>query len=363
MAKINKFGTFGGVFTPSILTILGVIMYLRLPMIVGAAGLWSTLGIILIAHIISITTGLSVSSIATDKKVAAGGTYYMISRSLGLPLGGTLGLALFVGLSFSVSLYLIGFAESFLSYWELDASINMIRIAGTIVLLTVTAITLISTSLAIKTQYFIMAAIVLSLFSILLGKHELTPVVASAATEPFSTALPFMLLFGIFFPAVTGFEAGVSMSGDLADPKRSIPQGSVMAIVTGVVVYIGLTLFFSFTVSREALFNDPQVLLKISLVPELVIAGIWGATLSSALGSILGAPRILQATAVDKITPRFFSKGVGDANEPRNALFATFFIAECGILIGDLDIIARVVTIHERERQSFGLAERGELFG
>jgi hypothetical protein len=90
MAKINKFGTFGGVFTPSILTILGVIMYLRLPMIVGAAGLWSTLGIILIAHIISITTGLSVSSIATDKKVAAGGTYYMISRSLGLPLGGTL---------------------------------------------------------------------------------------------------------------------------------------------------------------------------------------------------------------------------------------------------------------------------------
>jgi amino acid transporter len=149
MAKVSKFGTFGGVFTPSILTILGVIMYLRLPMIVGEAGLWATIGIIVIAHIISVTTGLSVSSIATDKKVAAGGTYYMISRSLGLPIGGTLGLALFVGLSFSVSLYLIGFAESFLSYWEYEVSINSIRLAGTIILIVVTTITFISTSFAI----------------------------------------------------------------------------------------------------------------------------------------------------------------------------------------------------------------------
>jgi amino acid transporter len=166
MAKQNKFGTFGGVFVPSILTILGVIMYLRLPMIVGQAGLWATIGIIVVAHIISVTTGLSVSSIATDKKVEAGGTYYMISRSLGLPIGGTLGLALFIGLSFSVSLYLIGFSESFLAYWGFDVTKYNIRIAGTLILLAVTTITFISTSLAIKTQYFIMAAIVLSLASV-----------------------------------------------------------------------------------------------------------------------------------------------------------------------------------------------------
>jgi len=110
MVKVKKFGTFSGVFTPSILTILGVIMYLRFPTIIGQAGLWAAIGIIAVAHVISISTGLSVSSIATDKKVKAGGTYYIISRSLGLPIGGTLGLALFVGLSFSVSLYLIGFA-------------------------------------------------------------------------------------------------------------------------------------------------------------------------------------------------------------------------------------------------------------
>ncbi|NJN27322.1 MAG: amino acid permease [Cyclobacteriaceae bacterium] len=343
MASSNKFGTFGGVFTPSILTILGVIMYLRLPTIVGQAGLWATLGIVIVAHVISLTTGLSVSSIATDKKVKAGGTYFMISRSLGLPIGGTLGLALFVGLSFSVSLYVIGFAESFLAYWNFEVNKENIRIAGSAILVLVTTITLISTSLAIKTQYFIMAAIALSLVSVLVGKHDYVPV--QELTDTATTVVPLMVLFGIFFPAVTGFEAGVSMSGDLKDPKKSIPTGSIAAILVGLLVYIGLTFFFARTVNADLLANDKEVLLKISWIPELVVAGIWGATLSSALGSILGAPRILQATAVDGISHRIFSRGAGKANEPRNALLLTFVIAEAGILIGELDVIARVVSI------------------
>ena len=345
MTKVQKFGTFGGVFTPSILTILGVIMYLRLPMIVGQAGLWVTVAIILLAHLISVTTGLSISAIATDKKVEAGGTYYMISRSLGLPIGGTLGLALFVGLSLSVSLYLIGFSESFLSYLGYEVTINSIRIAGTITLIAVTTITIISTSLAIKAQYIIMATIVLSLLSIFMGDHQFGPPVGQTVGSSSSNLIPFMVLFGIFFPAVTGFEAGVSMSGDLKNPKGSIPLGSITAIIVGLLVYLGLAVFFASTVHAEILSNDPQVLLKISWLPGLVIAGIWGATLSSALGSILGAPRILQATAVDKITPRFFARGVGLSNEPRNALILTFLIAEAGILIGDLNVIARIVSI------------------
>ncbi len=343
MAKAKKFGTFSGVFTPSILTILGVIMYLRFPAIIGQAGLINTIGIIVIAHIISITTSLSVASLSTDKPVQNGGTYFMISRSLGLPIGGTLGLALFVGLSFSVSLYLIGFAESFLQYWGMEVDINTIRITGSIVLLAVTTITFISTSLAIKSQYFIMAAIVLSLFSIFFGKHDFKPEAIHLA--PLATAAPFMVLFGIFFPAVTGFEAGVSMSGDLKDPRKSLPTGAMLAVGVGFIVYIGLALFYSFTVDANALVNDPQILFKISLVPALVIAGIWGATLSSALGSILGAPRILQAIAMDKIVPFFFAKGTGKTNEPRNALLLAFVIAEAGILVGKLDVIARVVSM------------------
>ncbi len=343
MAQAKKFGTFSGVFTPSILTILGVIMYMRLPWIVGNAGMWSTIGIVLVAHIISITTGLSVSSIATDKKVKAGGTYYMISRSLGLPIGGTLGLALAVGLAFSVSLYLIGFSESFLGYWEFEITKNNIRIAGSIALLLVTIVTFISTELALKSQFFILGAILLSLFSIFLGSHDLTP--AEPLINSIPDAAPWMLMFGIFFPAVTGFEAGVSMSGDLEDPKKSIPSGSIAAIAVGLVVYIGLTIYFAFTVSSDDLINNPKVLLEIAFWPPAVIAGIWCATISSALGSILSSPRILQAAAADRIAPKFFAKGHGKSNEPRNALLMTFVIAEAGILVGELDIIARVVSM------------------
>ena len=343
MAKAKKFGAFGGVFTPSILTILGVIMYLRLPWIIGQAGLWATLGIILVAHIISLSTGLSVSSVATDKQVGTGGSYFIISRSLGLSIGGTLGLALFVGLSFSVSLYLIGFAETFLSYFGFEVSLYTIRIAGSVILFLVALVTFISTSLAIKTQYLIMTAMVLSLLSVFLGNHEFVP--GEPLLQGMSGSLPWIALFAIFFPAVTGFEAGVSMSGDLKDARKDIPFGTISAILVGLVVYIGLTFFFSYTVDRDTLVNDPNVLFNISWVPQLVIAGILGATLSSALGSILGAPRILQAVAIDRIIPRIFAKGFGPSNEPRNPLFLTYMIAQAGILIGELNVIARVVTI------------------
>jgi len=340
--KGNKFGAFKGVFTPSILTILGVIMYLRLPWIVGEAGLLVTLSIIFVAHLISGTTGLSVASIATDKRVETGGTYFMISRSLGLPIGGTLGLALFVGLSFSVSLYLIGFSETFLTALGFEVSLNNIRLTGAIVLLAVTILTFLSTSLALKTQFIILAVMVLSLLSIFLGRHEFSPESTLIGTA--TNAVPWIVLFAVFFPAVTGFEAGVSMSGDLKDPKKSIPVGTITAILVGLIVYTGLAFFLSSTVSRDML-KDPSVLYRISWFSPLVVAGIWGATLSSALGSILGAPRILQATAIDKITPRFFAKGFGASNEPRNALLLTFLIAFAGIMIGDLNAIARIVTI------------------
>ena len=343
MAKAKKFGAFGGVFTPSILTLLGVIMYLRLPWIVGQAGLLATLGIIFVAHIISTSTGLSVASIATDKKVETGGTYYIISRSLGLPIGGTLGWALFVGLSFSVSLYLIGFAEVFLGYFGFEVNLTTIRIAGSAILLLVTILTFISTSLAIKTQYIILTIMALSLFSVFFGKHDFPPV--ASQLEGIPSALPWITLFAIFFPAVTGFEAGVSMSGDLKDARKDIPLGTIAAILVGLAVYIALAVFLSYTVDSTLLVNDTNVLYKISWIPQLVIAGILGATLSSALGSIMGAPRIMQAVAKDGISPFFFSKGFGVSNEPRNALLLTFVIAQTGILIGDLNTIARIVTI------------------
>ena len=350
-APAQKFGAFGGVFTPSILTILGVIMYLRLPWVVGEAGLYNTLGIIIVAHLISVTTGLSISSIATDKRVGAGGPYYILSRSLGLPLGGTIGMALFIGLSFSISLYIIGFSESFLvfltNYIDIDpTSRQSIQICGTATIVLLTIITFISTSLAIKTQYIILALIVLSLVSIFLGSSAPPP-------EPHLTApadgTPLPEIFAIFFPAVTGFTAGVNMSGDLKDPKKAIPSGTIAAIAIGLVVYVGLAIFLAYRIApgseTTGLRGDRSILENASLIGPAVIGGIWGATLSSALGSILGAPRILQSMAGDGVAFRFFAKGTGPTNEPRRALLLAFLVGEAGILIGELDLIARVVSM------------------
>lgn len=357
MSQPKKFGTFGGVFTPSILTILGVIMYLRMGWVVGNAGLWGTVLIILVAHVISVSTGLSVSSIATDKKVGAGGVYYVLSRSLGLPIGGALGMTLFVATAMSIALYMVGFAEilnQVLGYGfeEVNGELkpaegftNAVRISATIGLIGLTVIAFISTSIAIKTQFIIFGLIILSLVSIFFGSGSLATPLAEGAVVADSAG--FAEVFAVFFPAVTGFTAGVAMSGDLKDPKKSIPYGTMIAIATGLVIYLGLALFiyFSSDGDLQLLRGNDNYLFQVALIGSFVLLGVWGATLSSALGGILGGPRILQAMSVDQITPKVFAKGVGADNEPRNALILTVIIAEAGILIGELNVIAEVVSM------------------
>ncbi|MDV7187593.1 amino acid permease [Lutibacter sp. TH_r2] len=343
MSTGKKFGTFAGVFTPSILTILGVIMYMRLGWVVGNAGLIGAIIIIVLAHVIAVSTGLSISSVATDKKIGAGGVYYVLSRSMGVPIGGSIGIALYIGTAFSIALYLIGFAESFNGYFGLEISINELRLTGSIALVVLTSLALISTSVAIKTQFFILAAIVLSLISVFFGNSSFEPeTVKMVASE---NAIPLEVVFAIFFPAVTGFTAGIAMSGDLEDPKNSIPKGTLLAIGVGLIIYLTLAVFLAYNVNSETLKTDYNILMKIALFAPAVLAGIWGATLSSALGGILGGPRILQAMSVDKVTPKIFRKGKGANNEPVNALLLVFIIAEAGILIGELDVIARIVSM------------------
>ncbi len=343
MSATKKFGTFAGVFTPSILTILGVIMYMRLGWVVGNSGLFGTIAIIFIAHVIAVTTGLSVSSVATDKKIGAGGIYYVLSRSMGIPIGGSIGIAIFVGTAFSISLYLIGFSESFNEYFDLGMTINDFRVTASFALLSLTILALISTSVALKAQFFILAAIILSIVSIFLGTTEFAP--ESVNLVPSENSVPLEVVFAIFFPAVTGFTAGIAMSGDLKDSKKSIPMGTLMAIGVGLLVYLSLAIFLAFAVDPELLKTDYNILMKIALFAPAVVAGIWGATLSSAIGGILGGPRILQAMSQDLVTPKIFGKGKGNNNEPVNALLLVFVIAEIGILIGELDVIARLVSM------------------
>ena len=341
-----KFGAFKGVFLPSLLTILGAIMYLRFGWVVGHAGLFGTLAIVLLAHLVSYTTGLSICSIATNRTVKAGGVYYMISRSLGLPIGAALGITLFFAMSFSISLYVLGFTESFLSVLGVyEPTIFQIRLVGTITCTLLTALTFISTDLALKVQFVVLAAIILSLLSLFTGHSDTPPASGMSHLWFQRDSASFETVFAVFFPAVTGFTAGVAMSGDLKDPRRAIPRGTIAAITAGLAIYIAISIFFAHTVDAEVLRSDYMVWTRVARFAPLVIAGIFAATLSSAIGSLLGAPRYLQALAQDGVVPRFLGKGYGPSNEPRIGIIAAFIVAQCGIMVGELDFIARIVTM------------------
>ena len=343
-ASSAKFGAFKGVFTPSILTILGVIMYLRFGWVIGHGGLFGAMLVVLLAHVISLATGMSIVSIATNRQIGTGGDYYMISRSLGLPIGGAIGLTLFFALGLSTSLYLIGFSESFLGAFGFADDLLGRRLVGTIACVTITAITFKSTSLALRIQYVVLAAIALSLVSLFAGTSN-APMTGPVQLWFTESSEPFEVLFAVFFPAVTGFTAGVAMSGDLKDPRKAIPRGTMAAILFGMAVYLVIPVFLAFAVDPEVLRTEKLVWNRVALVPALVVAGVFAATLSSALGSIMGAPRYLQALALDGVVPGFLGKGHGPLNEPRIGTLVTFVVAEAGILIGELDVVARITTM------------------
>ena len=336
-------GTFGGVYTPSILTILGVIMYLRFGWVVGNVGLIGTLLIVTLSTAITFLTSLSISAIATDKVVRAGGAYYMISRSLGIESGGAVGIPLYFAQAISVALYTIGFAESVV---ETFPQLNQQLVALiTTVLVAILAIK--SASIAIKIQYFIMAAIALSLLSLLLGKPlEATEIEMWGAPDRFSE--PFWTVFAVFFPAVTGIMAGVNMSGDLRDSRRSIPMGTLAAVGTGYVIYMALPVVLAMRADAKTLIAEPLIMQQIALWGPAILLGVWGATLSSAIGSILGAPRVLQALARDGILPRwlrFLGKGSSSEDEPQIATVVTLGFVLIAVAVGELNLIAPVLSM------------------
>ncbi len=334
--------TFGGVFTPSLLTILGVIMYLRFGWVVGNVGLVGTLIIVTLATSITFLTALSIAAIATDQRVRTGGAYYMISRSLGIETGGAVGIPLYLAQALSVALYTVGFAEAVVGAFPVvDA-----RTVGLITTVAVAVLALVSARAAIRSQYVIMAAIALSLVSLFLGQ-PLEPGVAPAPGVVPDPA-PFWTVFAVFFPAVTGIMAGVNMSGDLEDPGRSIPTGTFAAVGVGYLIYMALPVLLSTRVDTATLLTDPLVMRRISIWGDAILLGVWGATLSSAVGSILGAPRVLQALARDGVLPRrlqWLGNGVGADDTPRAGTVVTLVLALGAVWVGDLNLIAPVLTM------------------
>lgn len=338
-----KLGTFGGVYTPSLLTILGVIMYLRFGWVVGNVGLIGTLIIVTLATSITFLTSLSICAIATDQVVRAGGAYYMISRSLGIETGGAVGLPLYFAQAFSVALYTLGFAESIT---ETFPQLNQ-QVIAVVTTIAVAALALQSAQIAIRAQYFIMAAIALSLLSLLLGSS-----IEPTSIEPFGASPArsesFWVVFAVFFPAVTGIMAGVNLSGDLKDPSRSLPIGTLAAVGTGYLIYMVMPIILAGRADAATLIEDPLIMRRMALWGDAILLGVWGATLSSAIGSILGAPRVLQALARDGILPnqlRWMGKGSGSTDEPRLGTWFTLGIALAVVSLGSLNLIAPILTM------------------
>ncbi len=336
----RRLGTFGGVFVPNVLTILGVIMFLRTGWVVGNAGLRSALLILLIANAITFLTALSLAAVATNTKVGVGGAYFLISRSLGLEVGGSVGVPLYFAQAISVAFYLVGFSES------LQAIVPGVdvRLAATVSLGVFFVVAWVGASFAVKAQYLILVLLTLSLVSFFSGY---TPVAQPEENwaPAYGAGHTIWSVFAIFFPAVTGIMSGVSMSGDLRNPSVSIPRGTIAAVLLTFVIYAAQMGWLSLNVSRDALLTDSLVMQQIARVPALILAGLWAASLSSGLASLVAAPRTLQALSLDRVTPRWFAKRVGASAEPRVALIATALIAEASILIGDLNLIAPIITM------------------
>lgn len=353
--EFKGFGTFGGVFTPCTLTILGVIMFRRFGYVVGNSGLLWALLILLSAKVITTLTTFSLSAVATNTKVKGGGAYFLISRSLGAEFGGAIGIVFFLAQAISVSMYVIGFAEVVDELNNFDG--HSVKIVALLTNVVVFICVYIGAGWTIKVQYFILATLVLSLVSFFLGgfnefqwshfNENLGSHYLNTVQDGVHTKESLFTMFALFFPAVTGIMAGANMSGDLKNPSRSIPSGTLWSIVVTAIVYAVMALFIAGCRPADTLISNFSVIGDISKWPILITAGVFAATISSALGSMMGAPRILQALAKDKIFPRLklFSAGSGANNEPRRAVILTFLISSLCIIAADLNTIAPLITM------------------
>ncbi len=338
--KPASFGTFLGVFVPSFLSIIGVILFLRLGFIVGSAGIFPTLLIILLAASVTFCTGLSLSSITTNIRIGSGGVYSIISKTLGLEIGGSVGVPLYLAQIFSVTLYLFGFMEVWKFLFPSHSSLLVLGISFVALFL----LTFISTKIALRTQLAVFVIILVSLVTILFSGDWLHRVVSTPLIGDFST-FSFWALFALFFPAVTGIMAGVGLSGELKDPKKQIPRGLLWAIGLTTGIYIVVTLWLGFSASSEELLKNNFIMVNLSLFGPLVIAGILASAFSSALTTFVAAPRLLQAMAKKSLFPgsKFVNKGEGHV--PHRAILITSIPIMFTIAFANLDLVAPVITM------------------
>ncbi len=360
----SKFGT-APVFFTAISTILGAVMFLRFGYALGNVGFLGTVAIILIGHAVTIPTAMAIAEIATNQKVEGGGEYYILSRSFGLVIGSSIGIALFLSQAISVAFYIIAFSESFsglidyinarypnlhpIAKWFLSKKQTLSIPA----LLILTSIVLTKgADLGVKALYVVVATLTVSMVAFFLG----TPTANAPASFEFNAMVAdhdsFFMVFAIIFPAFTGMTAGVGLSGDLQDPGKSIPLGTLAGTLSGMVIYFFIAYKLTTSASPQEL-ADTSRLVMADIAQQgywLIPLGLAAATISSALGSLMVAPRTLQAIAKDRLFPTvrinsWLSMGRGKNKEPYNASLITISIAIVFIFMGGLDVVAEIISM------------------
>ncbi len=341
------------VFLTAISTILGAILFLRFGWAIGHQGVWGALLIVVVGHLITIPTALAVSEIATNRKVEGGGAYYIISRSFGTNIGAAIGVSLFLSQAISVAFYVIAFAQSFTPVfaliqerWGFLPDPRMVSLP--VSLLLAVLVYKKGASLGVMLLYGVVAILFVSLIAFFIGGNwDLGNLANSAHTVKNNHDWTFV--FAVCFPAFTGIIAGVGLSGDLRNPRQAIPLGTMAATLVGMVIYFLVVLKLGMNGTSEQLAEDELFMTQIAAWGPLIPIGLAAATLSSAIGSLLIAPRTMQALAQDQIFPwkglnRVFSMGVGAANEPLNGTILTMAIAIAFIALGDVNVVAAIVS-------------------
>jgi amino acid transporter len=356
MESSRKFGT-APVFFTAIATILGAILFLRFGFAVGTLGFWGVILVILLGHLVTIPTALALSEIATNKRVEGGGEYFIISRSFGLNIGATIGAALYLSQAISVAFYVIAFTESFqffFQYMQEGHGIALPRQAVSIPALILLSVIILTkgANLGVKTLYFVVALLFITLILFFLGgtQHGETTSfgLENAELRNFDS---FFMVFAIIFPAFTGMTAGVGLSGDLKKPRRAIPLGTTAATLSGMVIYFFIAYKMSSSASIENLVNNQFVMGDIAIAGYIIIPlGLAASTISSALGSVMVAPRTLQALASDRSIPgsgvnNYLAKGRKKDNEPFNASVVTLLIALVFVALGNVNAVAEIISM------------------
>ena len=352
----HGFGT-APVFLASISTILGAILFLRFGYAVGHVGLWGALMIIVIGHMVTIPTVLAVSEIATNRRVAGGGAYFIISRSFGTTIGGSIGIALYLSQAISVAFYLVAFAEAFqpvfawiAARYGLSPTLHWVSVPALLGLVAM-MLTRRGAGQGVRVLWIVCGILALSIAAFLLGAgpEEIRPDGLNL-TSTIDAPDGFGIVFATCFPAFTGMIAGLGLSGDLKDPKRSIPLGTIGATLAGMAIYTLVAIKLAQSATPEALAGDQFIMARIAVWSPAIYVGLAAAAFSSALGSVMVAPRTLQALARDRVFPgstvnRFLVAGKGEAGEPVNAVYVSVAIAAVFVVLGDIDFIAKILSM------------------